>query len=75
LRSFRLTSHRKSEARRADIMGLGPAASAVDATKIKCAITLGDFLFKDGKYADASRAYQKGWDLDPSSPERLDRPA
>jgi hypothetical protein len=55
-------------------MGLGPAASAVDATKIKCAITLEDFFFKDGKYADASRAYQKGWDLDPSSSERLDRP-
>jgi cytochrome c-type biogenesis protein CcmH/NrfG len=54
-------------------MGLGPAASAVDATKIKCAITLGDFFFKDGKYADALRACQEGLNLDPSNPERLDR--
>jgi serine/threonine-protein kinase len=53
----------------------GPAASAVDPKKIKGAITLGDFYFKDGKYADAIKAYQEGLNLDPSNPALLDRMA
>jgi serine/threonine protein kinase len=51
----------------------GPSASAVDPKKIKGAITLGDFYFKDGKYADAIKAYQEGLKLDPANPELLDR--
>jgi serine/threonine protein kinase len=51
----------------------GAAASAVDPKKIKGAITLGDFYFKDGKYADAIKAYQEGLKLDPANPDLLER--
>jgi serine/threonine-protein kinase len=51
----------------------GTAASAVDPKKIKGAITLGDFYFKDGKYADAIQAYQEGLNLDPSNSDLLGR--
>lgn len=50
-----------------------PAAPAVDAKKIKGAITLGDFYLKDGKYADAIKAYQDGLNFDPSKPDLLDK--
>jgi cytochrome c-type biogenesis protein CcmH/NrfG len=45
----------------------------VDPKKIKGAITLGDFYFKDGKYADAIQAYQEGLNLDPSNSDLLGR--
>jgi serine/threonine-protein kinase len=51
----------------------GIAASAADPKKIKGAITLGDFYFKDGKYADAIQAYQEGLNLDPSNSDLLGR--
>jgi serine/threonine-protein kinase len=50
-----------------------PAASTVDAKKIRAAITLGDSCFKDGKYDDAIKAYQEGLNLDPSNSDLLDR--
>jgi serine/threonine-protein kinase len=57
----------------ANVAPAGPAASTVDAKKIKAAITLGDSYFKDGKYDAAIKAYQEGLNLDPSNPELLDR--
>jgi serine/threonine protein kinase len=57
----------------ANVAPTAPAASTVDAKKIKAAITLGDSCFKDGKYDDAIKAYQEGLNLDPSNPELLDR--
>jgi tetratricopeptide (TPR) repeat protein len=39
----------------------------------EAAATLGDFYFKDGKYAHAMKAYQESLDFDPSDPELLDR--
>jgi hypothetical protein len=57
----------------ANVAPTAPAASTVDPKKIKGAITLGDFYFKDGKYADAIKAYQEGLNLDPANPELLDR--
>ena len=51
----------------------GTVASAVDPKKIKAATTLGDFYIKDGKYADAIKAYQEGLNLDPSNPDLRDK--
>lgn len=50
-----------------------PVQPAVDPTRIRSAITQGDFFLKRGEYDSAIAAYQEGLNLDPSNQQLRDK--